>query len=121
MLSAIAHSQDTQGSQNRSLGTQWRLLGINVQCLEENVIMKTTTSLLVLTLLISQSVLATNMYYPGNTEGQTMAGQATTPPQYYPPANPNPVYPNKNIPDKYKENTNVQGKTQMPVPSPTSN
>ncbi len=83
--------------------------------------MKRTPSLWVLTLLISQSVIATNMYYPGNTEGQTMAGQATTPPQHYPPANPNALHPNKNIRDKYRENTNVQGKTRMPLPSPTSN
>lgn len=75
---------------------------------------------LLLTLLISQSVLAVKMYYPGDTDGQTAVDQATTPPQYYPPAKPNPLNPNKNIPDKYKENTNVQGNTQMPNSTPTS-
>lgn len=82
--------------------------------------MKDMRALLVLTLLISQSVSAVKMYYPGDTDGKTAVEQSTTPPQYYPPAKPNPLNPNKNIPDKYKENTNVQGNTKMPVPATTS-
>ena len=82
--------------------------------------MKSNYLLLSAALLITQSVFAVNMYYPGNTDGQTAVDQSTTPPQYYPPANPNPINPNKNLPSNYKQNTNIHGNIQMPPPGPAS-
>ena len=71
-------------------------------------------------LVLSQSVFAIKMYYPGDTDGQTAVDQSTTPPQYYPAPQTNPLHPNQNIPLDYKKNHNVQGKKPMPGSSSTA-